>query len=144
MSKTLLIVIGLLAAMITAAGIMHYTDIYRKAEKPNICELVLRTQFERNASYPGVYCIEIDGKDPSDEFLARFKGHQPPVKKGSEFILGQDLKFSVYNFKWLNNWTVEVGGDFSWEGLDGSGCTYHIIRKNGRWTIKRTFNHWIS
>jgi len=148
MNKTILISIGLICAMIAAVGIMYFNDIYRKAEEPNICELVLRTQFEHNTSLPnkkdGAYCIDIDNKDPSDNFMARFKGHQPPVKKGSEFILEQDVKFSIDNFKWLNNWTVEVDVDYFRQPKCGFGYTYRIIWKVDCWTIEKILLLWIS
>lgn len=60
-------------------------------EKLDICEAVFRYQFEHNASgaqqKAKAYFLKIHNKDPSDEFLARFKGHTPPVKKGSDFAI---------------------------------------------------------
>ena len=59
------------------------------AEQNEIREAVFRYQFEHNASgqqqTAKVYFLSF-GKDqePSDEFIARFKDHKPPVKKRSQ------------------------------------------------------------
>ena len=149
---TILVSFGLLCAMIGAWGAIWFLDNQtitdRTVAESHISELVLRHQFEHNASgmqtRARAYCIEISDEDPSDKFLDRFKDHQPPVKKGSEFIFGQDIKFSVSDFKWINGRTVEVCGGCYEAPLSGSGYTYRIIRKTGRWIIEKTFDHWIS
>jgi hypothetical protein len=53
-------------------------------------EAVFRHLFERGVSAdqwkPPAYFLTVDGKDPSDVFLARFSGHTPPVGPGSRFV----------------------------------------------------------
>ena len=58
----------------------------------DLFETFFRYTFKNNGSgekqNAEAYFLEIDGENPSPEFLARFKGHSPPVKKGSEFVMG--------------------------------------------------------
>lgn len=74
----------------------------RSAIEDDIREAVFRYQFNHNASglkqNAKVYYLSFgeEGKEPSDAFLERFKGHTPPVKKASEFNGGQQgLVFNV-------------------------------------------------
>ena len=70
-------------------------DLPDETPDPEILDLFetfFRYKFENNASAQKqdaeAYFLEIEGENPSPEFLARFKGHSPPVKKGSEFVMG--------------------------------------------------------
>jgi hypothetical protein len=120
----------------------------RTAEQSDIFEIVLRHQIAANDSAKQnnarAYCLTILFQDPSDEFMARFKDNQPPVKKGSEFEEGKDLQFSVSYFKWIEDKTIEVKGSYYEGNLSAGGCKYHIILENGKWIIKSTSEHWIS
>lgn len=74
-------------------------DLQDETPDPEILDLFetfFRYKFENNASAQQqdaeAYFLEIEGEDPSPEFLARFKGHSPPVKKGSEFVMGDRIE----------------------------------------------------
>lgn len=70
-------------------------------EDLGISEVSFRYLFEHNASYQqdqaDAYYVEIYGKDPPREFLARFEDNTPPVKAASRFRLGgkDGLRFSI-------------------------------------------------
>ncbi len=66
----------------------------------DIAEATFRYQFGHNASGepPGAapaYFLTLFRKNPSPEFIKRFKDHKPPVSRGSEFVVGKGLVFSV-------------------------------------------------
>ena len=144
--------VGIICALLGAWGAFWCLDNLTITDRPetesNIAEIVLRHEFDNNGTgmrdKARAYCIEISDSDPSDKFLTRFKDHKPPVKKGSEFILGQDIKFSVYHFRWINNRIVDVEGSSYANNMNGTGHTYRIIRKKGRWVIDDIFNFWKS
>lgn len=70
-----------------------------KKEAANACEAAFRYLFRNNKTHAqdkaGAYFLVIDKKDPADDFLGRFSGHTPPVKKGSEFAVGKGLEFRL-------------------------------------------------
>ncbi len=117
-------------------------------ENLDICEAVFRYQFKHNASgakqNAKAYFLEILRKDPSPEFLARFKDNAPPVKKGSEFAIGKGLKFKVGGIKRLNDSKVEVSGGYYEGGLSSSGCTYSVVLKDKKWVVTERKMLWIS
>jgi len=152
MNRTILIIVGLACALLTAWGIFWIFEdkenIDRTAEEPNICEIILRDQMELEKKWvtgqTSAYFIQILGNDPSDEFLARFAGHQPPVKKSFQWSQHQGTLLKAYDLKWLSDKSVEIRGSYYRASLCAGGCTYLIIRKWGRWILKDTYNDWIS
>src|SRR5689334_13010252 len=65
----------------------------RMHDEDDIREAVFRYLFEHNASgqqkKAGVYCLSLgEDADPSDEFMRRFAGHKPPVRKLSQCTVG--------------------------------------------------------
>jgi hypothetical protein len=117
-------------------------------EKLNICEAVFRYQFEHNASTvqqnAKAYFIMIFNKDPSDEFLARFKGNTPSVRKVSDFVVGRGLIFSIKSITRIDERTVQVSGGYFEAGLSSSGNTYTVVNKNGKWVVENDEMQWIS
>jgi hypothetical protein len=106
----------------------------RKSQEDEIREAVFRYQFDHNASATknnaAAYCLAIGKKDssPSDAFIRRFRGHNPPVRKVSECRYNKStgerevggktaLTFQVSTITWRSDSEVEVKGGYS-EGYE--------------------------
>jgi hypothetical protein len=113
-----------------------------------ICEAVFRYQFEHNASgaqqNAAAYFLSINRQDAPTELLDRFAGHSPPVKPGSQFRIGNGLKFRIDTLVWLDEATVEVEGGYYEGGLSASGNTYVLRRQKGSWRVIKRRLGWIS
>lgn len=117
-------------------------------ENLDICETVFRYQFKHNASLvqqnAKAYFIMIFKQDPPDVFLARFKGNTPPVRKGSEFAIGEGLIFCIRSINRIDENTVHVSGGYYEAELSSSGNIYTVVRKNGQWVVEKDEMQWIS
>lgn len=117
-------------------------------EDLDICEAVFRYQFEHNASgiqqEAEAYFLEVFAKDPSDEFLTRFKGSFPPVEKGSQFGTENGLRFRIESLKRVDKDKAIVSGGYFESGLSASGNLYTVVRQNGKWTVVDNELLWIS
>ena len=121
----------------------------------DLFEVFFRYKFEDNASAQQqdaeAYFLEIEGEDPSPEFLARFKGHSPPVKKGSEFVMGgrivmdgeaptegNGLLFRIDSYRWIGLFKncVKISGGYSEGELSASWASYIWIRRKGKWELE--------
>ena len=122
--------------------------ISEQQENLDICEAVFRYQFEHNASgsqqEAKSYFLEVFKKDPSIEFLARFKDITHPVKKGSEFMEGEGLKFKVVSIQLIEKNKVQVYGGYYEGSLSSSGNIYTVVRKNEIWIVEKDEMQWIS
>ena len=124
-------------------------------ETLDLFEVFFRYKFENNASAQKqeaeAYFLEIEGEDPSPEFLARFKGHFPPVKKGSEFVMGgsiaiegetpiegNGLLFRIDSYRWIGLFRncVKISGGYSEGELSASWASYIWIRRKGKWELE--------
>ena len=128
----------------------------------DIYEAVFRWQFVHNASAQQqraqVYFIAIGEKDtdPSDDFLQRFAGHDPPVRKWSDshYVQGQGildkktgargLAFHATITQWLSDNTVIVRGGYEEGELSASGNTYTVMKENGTWKVTKDTLDFIS
>ena len=124
-------------------------------ETLDLFEVFFRYKFQNNASAQKqeaeAYFLEIEGADPSPEFLARFKGHSPPVKKGSEFVMesgiviegetptaGNGLLFRIDSHRWISVFRncVKISGGYSEGELSASWASYIWVRRNGKWELE--------
>jgi hypothetical protein len=122
---------------------------------------VFRHLFEHNASgqqkKAGVYCLSLrEDADPSDEFMKRFAGHNPPVRKLSECSIGPfdgvvdkrthkvGLKFRVSSITWISATEAEATGGYFEGGLSASGNTYTVKKVHGKWRVTKDKMNWIS
>jgi len=128
----------------------------------DIQEAVLRYLFEHEAQqqkpYTKVLFILSEKKDPDDRFIARFKGHTPPVKKGSESIIAGDIGgvrdkktgefgmlYRVGAIKWINESEVVVDGSYYVAYLFAAGCSYRVVHDGDKWIVKGCgANRWES
>ena len=114
----------------------------------NMYEAFFRYLFSNNVSGAQQnaegYFLKIKGKDPSPAFLARFKGHSPPIKEASAFVEGEGLEFRIDDCKQIDDDTFEITGGYYEGNLSASGGSYRLTCKNGKWIVKAVGAHWVS
>jgi len=173
---TPILISALLLSAIPAQSQDSETD--RKAAEQDIFALVIRNQMEnwirdgdkseaeaksesdkaiaQHLNFK-VFFIEIQGKDPSDDFISRFsdlprvikkissekpaKGPHTPVDKPSGRT---GIIFSVDSIRWQSKDLAEVEGGYYCGGLCAAGITFTVERANGKWLIKSSRMNWIS
>ena len=112
---TLLLITVLVGACEGPAASPDHPTI-AESQALDIAEATFRYQFVHDGQTYPVYFLTLFDKDPSPEFLNRFKHHKPPVRPGSEFVMGKGVAFSVDRIKRVSKTKVEVfGGYFSAE-----------------------------
>ena len=142
-------------------GVIHFTTSENRQEMSDLFEAFFRYKFENNHSgaQQGAegYFLQIEGKDPSLEFMARFAGHSPPVRKGSEFVsewvtIPQDdgtvlfsgrnngLLFRIDSCQWVGwGWFtrdhVEICGGYDEASLSASSASYIWKRDRFGWAL---------
>lgn len=139
-------------------------NVPKSIQEDDIRESVFRYQFQHNASgqqqNAKVYFLSLgsieEPEDPSDEFMKRFQGHQPPVKKVSQSIVSvfegvkdkdtgeQGLIFRVTRIAWKSDVEVEVEGGYYENGLSASGNIYRVALEGGQWVVKEDRMIWIA
>ncbi len=111
-----------------------------KDDTLDLFEAFFRYKFENNHSgaqqNADAYFLQIEKKDPSPKFLGRFKKHSPPVKKGSEFVMGKGLLFRIDSYKQVGRNSVEIRGGYYEGNLSASWATYIGLKEKGKWTFK--------
>jgi len=114
----------------------------RLTAETDIADAVFRYQFEHNASaiqqQADHYCLSLPGeRSPGADFLHRFDGNHPPVRRADECQRGSghDLFFRVQRLDWRSDTEVWVSGGY-WEGnLSSSKESYRVRFKNGKWVV---------
>ena len=119
----------------------------RLVQEDDIREAVFRYRISTKNSNSRVFLM-IDGKDPSDAFMTRFTGLNPPIKK----VSGAQLKAVWLRDRLTGEQAVELSvGSISWISVDrvelpgssycGVRCAdfgiYRVVRKNGRWAVEQ-------
>ena len=126
-----------------------------QAEILDLFEAFFRYKFDNNHSgsqeNAEAYFLEIQGEDPSPEFFARFKGHSPPVKNGSEFVLARSIEiegetlivgngvlFRIDSYKRFGLFgnLAKVSGGYSKGDLSASWGSYIWVRRKGKWELE--------
>ncbi len=86
-------------------------------------------------------------KDPSDEFMKRFAGRKPPVRKVSdsrkadggrveERSTGQPgVIFMIDNLRWTSDNGAEASCSVYKSGLNGFALKYTLSRTNNQWKV---------
>jgi len=118
------------------------------AELHDIFEAVYRHQFLNNASAAQqgaqAYFLFITGEDLPPDFMERFSGHMPPVKNGSQFTVGEGLRFRIDGWRRISPDKFEVGGGYYEGNLSASGNRYIVVRESGAWVVESDTMLWIS
>jgi hypothetical protein len=157
-----LIILGL-GTMFAVAPMERFLSFLRSPADRAIQEDDIRESvFRYRMDYPhrdGPFFLSIDGKDPSDTFMARFANPDRKVKKASQSYFRKDLPhgrlcdrsteepgvaFSVSTISWLSLDRVEVGGNMYCGGLCADGGIYRLRKKGGRWVVDDYKVRWVS
>jgi hypothetical protein len=99
--------------------------------------------------------ISVNGKDPSPEFLARFKDEKRIFRPASEVRLESRKEasppralgiiiFSSEHIKWLAKDSVDVEGGYYCGPLCASGNVFHLRKESGKWQVVKAEMQWIS
>lgn len=122
-------------------GLQNWASLQDVAEEANVYEAVFRYMFgEQNENK--AYYLTVKGEDPSEGFLARFKDHIRPVKKGSEFRQGQGTRLSLSKIRWIDHKTIEVGGEYHIGEEGAGGGSYRAIKKGVKWYVELALHEW--
>jgi hypothetical protein len=129
----------------------------------DIREAVIRYMFEHSATQQHPYASTIfialeRDKDPSDEFMKRFEGNRPIVKKLSGSTYTSDtgmivdketgrggIRYNVGTIKWINEKEARVEASYYVAMLFAGGCQYRIVQERRKWVVKGCEGgHWES
>ncbi len=120
-------------------------------EVDDVREATFRHLFTKDGSaHPQsakVYCLSVDGQDPTADFMARFAGNRPPVKKGSlcsestgQGVLDKEtgergiaFRLAKVTIKWGSR--AEVEGGYFEHGFSAGSHIYHLEKVGGVWRV---------
>lgn len=158
----LLIILGL-GAMFGAAPIERFLSFLRSPANRAIQEEDIRESvFRYRMDLPygeRLFFLSIDGKDPSDTFMARFANADRKVKKASQSYFKETtprtglrdrstdepgVALAVGTISWLSLNRVEVRGSMYCGSLCADGGIYRLSKKDGRWLVDGYKEEWVS
>lgn len=131
------------------------TGADRATEEGNIYEAVFQYMIESNNLRGHIY-LSLEGKDPSDKFMARFTNRNPGVKRLSEaeqyplrgFVdpsTGErGVMLSVSSVKWSFWNRVQAAGGCHYGSFGGSGGIYEVVKRRGHWRVEAYTKRWVS
>lgn len=103
-----------------------------------------------------LFFLKIGENDPSDEFMSRFATFAPAPLKASRatFDVSQGYTdqgtgkhgalLEVDSIKWLFGDRVDVEGGYACGGLCGSGGSFQLVKRSGRWIVETYAMRWVS
>lgn len=103
-----------------------------------------------------VYFLELDARDPDASFLSRLRDLNVTVEPLSASVHTNSYRydretgqrgaaFFIWNIRLLGRNTAEAETDISPGGvLRGSGFTYRLVKKDGRWVVVGEKLRWVS
>jgi hypothetical protein len=130
----------------------------------DIMEAVFRYQFKQYWT-ASAYCLSSKiHQDSFQDLLKRFRGNQPPVKDSSGCFISQTppakgapendlvdketglpaLGFRIDEIVWKSAEEVEVTGGYSENSFSADEGLYYVVKRNGKWVVKRYKGLWIA
>ena len=121
---------------------------YDKAEREAKEEWEKKSAKEMNFK---VFLVSVNGEDPSDEFLKRFRDVPRVIKKASSGYFKKEpfpgwlhekesdrraIEFKVGSITWRSDSFVEVGGGYYCGGLCAALYVFRLQLTNGKWAVK--------
>jgi hypothetical protein len=105
-----------------------------------VAEAVFRYQCEHLPESMGrgderTRCVRLFEKDPTQAFLARFKGISPPVTRGSGFREGTDLLLEFRGCRRVNLSTIQVSGECFSDGLSFARSMFTVVKRDRAWVV---------
>lgn len=145
-------ILAQLTLVFAVASLGLAADEARESQSDDVREAVFRWQFEHHnapaqLTNAQVYFLELgpSADDPTDEFLKRFDGHKPPVRKGSSCIVNgsamdkktgeRGIIFRITSIVWQSDSTVEVNAGYYEGGLSVRGSLYILKREKRKWRV---------
>ena len=145
-------------ASLFCAGMWFYPQVSlflrssagRAIQEDDIRESVFRYRMD-HPHREGPFFLSIDGKDPSDTFMARFASADQKVKKASQSYFKSTLPrtglrdrstdehgvwFSVGAISWLSLDRVEASGGMYCGSLCADEGIYRLRKKDGHWVVE--------
>lgn len=134
------------------------TGANRITEEAAIDEAVFRYFLQWKVKLEPVF-LSVEGRDPSDELMARLAPLGKTVSKASaayirpEEFTGIPLQRSTGergvlleadSIKWMFGDRVEVRATLTCGLLCGEGCIYQLVKAKGRWTVETCKQHFVS
>jgi hypothetical protein len=144
---------GRLALLLALATLGCASLTARRGQEEDIREAVFRWQFTHHeaglAHEAKVFFLAVGekGGDPPEGLLRRFAGHRPPVRKASASRLvpgngvvdrqtgERGLRFRITRIRWVSEEEAVVNGDWFEGGLNASGDTFTVRKRDGRWQV---------
>ncbi len=160
MNRFIAIMIIIWSLVLVGCASTQVTQPSREEQENDIREAVFRYILQecRNQevcylSFSGDARFREDN-DPSKEFMQRFRGHKPLMKKVSQCasLKGTGIKspgkkeviLFVGAIKWISDIEVEAKGGSYLGSLSAIGFIYRVVREGNRWVVKEAIFHWIS
>lgn len=132
----------------------------RAAQQDNIREAVFRYVFLHNASGlqqdARVFCLSVNGRDPTAMFMSRFRNEKPRVIRSSECAKGGwsgvrgretgegGLLFELTEIYWYSDTEVYVDGRYYFAPLSAAGYSWRAVHERSGWIVRSEHMHWIS
>jgi hypothetical protein len=159
-------IIAVAAVLLASCGNTRTVDAGAAAnlassDEMDIAESVLKSLYGDNASAEqsnkvgASLCFE--EKDPPSEFIARFKGLNPPAfpcsasefneKRGELVMRGTTkpmISFSVKDIKILSSTEAVAVGGYYEAGLSSGGYTFKLTKIKDKWVVEDQQMNWIS
>jgi hypothetical protein len=121
----------------------------RKLQEAAIHDAVFQDWIESHKVKCPVF-LRVDGKDPNDDFMARFANSERAVNKASEAYFDHStlrgpldrstgrrgILLSASSIKWLFGDRIEVNFSENCGLLCGRGDVYQLVKQHGRWTVE--------
>jgi hypothetical protein len=128
-------------------------DLFEGTECEDIMEACFRYQFLHfdpcfqemtNVFFLSISFASPSG-DPSDDFMKRFAGHTPPVKRRSQckpLVVDKEtgkngIILNIFLVTMVSETEVKVEGNNIYAPLDGFDCTYHLKKEKSKWMITK-------
>jgi hypothetical protein len=127
----------------------------KRAVEGDIRESVIRHQMKNFNSE--ISFVEVDGRDPSDDFMKRFIDVPGIVEKVSSSVFDKERMvvvdkatgkvgtiFQTGRIRWRTKDSVAVEGGYYCSFLCAAGIQFKVKRKHGKWVVSGGHARWIS
>lgn len=142
--------IGFVGVLLSTAQGQHLASVDRATDEDNIREAVFRYRMNAISDDNPIF-LSINGKDPSDTFMARFADSKKRVQKSSRSYVKKDpvpslreratgqpgMSFSVGAITWVSSSHAEVRGGMYCGGLCADEGEYLLEKKQGHWVVTK-------
>ena len=140
-----------LLLLLTTQSFAAAQEPSKESASAEVYEAVIRYQIKSWDLAASSYCISINGKDATGDFLKRFaslpvQGASGCIKKTTQKALtrvvdkktGQpSVIFAVRAIRWLSKDEAEIEGGYLCGSLCMASGKYHVLRDGMRWVVTK-------